>query len=105
MPPLGRGTSSSIPPPAASSSCMPPESSAAEVAAELSGGMHDDEAAGGGIDDEVPRPSGGIDQAGEQPDRLGVRVSLAVDLLRPAIADAVVAPGALGGERRLLQHQ
>lgn len=76
-----------------------------EVPAELRGGGHDDEAAGGWVDDEVAGIRDGADQASDEADRFCMRVRLAVDLLRPAVADAVIAPGALGGERRLLQHE
>src|SRR5262249_28407977 len=80
------------------------EIAADELAAELVRGLHHDEAAGRRVDDHVTRLGGGTDQSDDQADRLDMWVKLAVDLLGPAVRDAVFSPRRAGFDRRLLQH-
>src|SRR5262245_7131006 len=68
-------------------------------------GMHHDEAAGGGIDDEVAALGNGADQASDQADRFNVWMNASIDLLRPVVANCMVAPGNSSAERWLLQHE
>src|SRR6516162_2957763 len=82
----------------------PHQIAADEFAPELVGGVHHHEAAGGRVDDELARLGGGDDQPRNERDRLHVRMDAAIDLLRPARRDCVVAPGRAGSDRRLLQH-
>ena len=48
-----------------------------------------------------PGLGGGTDQSGDQADRLDMWVKLAVDLLGPAVRDAVISPRRAGFDRRL----
>jgi len=54
-----------------------------ELAPEFEGGSHNDERSCGRVDDEIAGFGGGRDQAGDQSDRLDVRVEFAIDLFRP----------------------
>ena len=78
---------------------------AAKAATEFMRDMHDDEAACRRIDDEIARRGDGGDQPADQAGRLDVRMNSGIDLFNPAIADAVIAPGRLREQRRLLQNQ
>jgi len=81
------------------------EVAANEVAPELVRSVHDDEAASRRVYDKITRPSDGTDELSDETNRLDVGVKCAVDLFRPSVRNAVIAPGAFRGEWRLLQHQ
>src|SRR6516165_3594385 len=81
------------------------EVAADEVAPELVRGVHDGEAASRRVYDKITRPSDGTDELSDETNRLDVGVKCAVDLFRPSVRNAVIAPGAFRGEWRLLQHQ
>ena len=81
------------------------EVAANEVAPELVRSVHDDEAASRRVYDKITRPSDGTDELSDETNRLDVGVKCAVDLFRPSVRNAVIAPGAFRSEWRLLQHQ
>jgi hypothetical protein len=73
-----------------------------EFTIEPMSGMHHDEAAGGGIDNQIARLRDSRDQARDEADRLNVWMDFAIDFLRPAVRDAMIAPCAFRLDRRLL---
>jgi len=75
-----------------------------EIALHLKRGVLNDEAAGGRVDDEIAGARDRSNQPRDQASRLDMWMELAVNLLRPAAGNAVIAPR-LRGDWRLLQHE
>src|SRR5438552_2825829 len=78
-------------------------STATKTSASTKRGMQHAEASRRRVDHQIARQCDGGDQPLDQADRLGMRMNLAINLLAPAVANAVIAPIACD-HWRPLQH-
>jgi hypothetical protein len=76
-----------------------------KITAKFVRGAHNDEAACSRVYNKVSRIRNGTDQPRDKVDRLNVGVFIAIHLLDPSARNAMVAPRAFRGERRLLKNK